>query len=297
MAQSLRAELISWYREHARPLPWRRPGTSPWAILLSEVMSQQTPVQRVIPSWEDWLRRWPTPRALSEASTAEVLHAWGRLGYPRRALRLKECAGVIVENHGGEVPDDVEALLALPGIGAYTARAVACFAFGKNVPVVDTNVRRVYERAIEGAFLTPPARARDLQRVGALLPEGEGPEGPEFSVALMELGALVCTARAPRCEDCPIVGRCEWQRLGCPEPDEEALRGARRRVQKFEGTDRQARGRIMAALRESPGFAPLPVEEVKRLWPDEAQWSRALFSLIEDGLVEQDSPGYLRLPL
>lgn len=293
----LRTDLVSWYRANARPLPWRRPDTSPWAVLLSEVMSQQTPVQRVIPSWEAWLQRWPTPTALSQATKAEVLHAWGRLGYPRRALRLHECAEAIVVKHGGKVPSDVSELLALPGIGDYTARAVACFAFGHNVPVVDTNVRRVYERAIEGRFLTPPARARDLRRVAALLPDGEDPEGPVFSVALMELGALVCVARSPRCERCPIVRHCAWQHNGCPEPSEDAVRDARRRVQKFEGTDRQVRGKIMAVLRNSPGLQPVPIEEARTVWPDHAQWSRALYTLIEDGLVEQDSPGFLRLPL
>ncbi|MBZ8176440.1 A/G-specific adenine glycosylase [Corynebacterium poyangense] len=293
----LRLRLITWYRVHARDLPWRTPETSVWAVLLSEVMSQQTPVNRVIPQWEEWVRRWPTPTQFSCATKAEVLHAWGRLGYPRRALRLLECARTIVKRHGGDVPDQVSDLLALPGLGEYTARAVACFAYGKNVPVVDTNVRRVYQRMVVGEFLAPPASKGELAKVAELLPEGENnPEGPEMSVALMELGALVCVARKPRCGQCPVQDMCAWQQAGCPEPEPEDVDKAKQRVQKFVGTDRQIRGKIMSVLRESPGFAPVTRGELEIVWPDRAQWSRALYSLIEDGLVEEPSPGFFRLP-
>lgn len=283
--------LLPWFRSNARPLAWRNPDTSAWGILLSEVMSQQTPVARVEPIWCEWMQLWPTPRALADAPTDAVLRAWGRLGYPRRALRLKECAQALVDKHDGEVPADVEELLALPGIGDYTARAVAAFHFGQRVPVVDTNVRRVYRRAVDGHFLAGTASRRELAEVAAILP---AEDAPEFSAALMELGALVCTAAAPACGDCPLQAQCRWQQLGCPAPTEEDLAAAKKRVQKFTGTDRQVRGLIMAVLREAD--APVPKSAVDIVWPDAAQRSRALFSLLDDGLAEQDAAGYFHLP-
>lgn len=299
---ALRA-LVGWFAANGRDLPWRASGTSAWGVLLSEVMSQQTPVARVAPIWREWMGRWPTPEDFADASRAEVLRAWGRLGYPRRALRLHECAAAIVERHGGEVPADVAELEDLPGIGTYTARAVACFHFGANVPVVDTNVRRVHRRLVEGAFLPGPARAADLRKVAALLPadgedgedgERELPAGPEISVALMELGALVCTASSPDCDICPVRPWCAWVAAGCPEPSAEELAGAKKRVQKFAGTDRQVRGKIMAVLRAAEH--PVDKAEIDAVWPDAAQRSRCLFSLIEDGLAEQDASGRFHLP-
>ena len=135
------AAILDWFDAHERDLPWRRPGTTAWGVLVSEIMSQQTPVTRVAPVWQEWMDRWPTPADFAAASRSEVLRAWGTLGYPRRALRLWECAQAITADHAGKVPADVDTLLALPGIGDYTARAVACFHYGRNVPVVDTNVR------------------------------------------------------------------------------------------------------------------------------------------------------------
>ena len=280
--------MIGYFRAHARPLPWREPGTTPWGVLLSEVMSHQTPVARVAPVWREWIGRWPTPAAFAAASPDEVLRAWGSLGYPRRALRLVECARVIVEKHRGAVPSDVDELLALPGIGDYTARAVACFAYGANVAVVDTNVRRVYARAVEATFLATP-RKRELADVAALLP---AEDGPVFSAGLMELGALVCTAANPRCGECPLESDCAWVAAGSPAPTEEQLK--RRKVQKFAGTDRQVRGKIMKLLRESPG--PVDASAIDVLWPDKAQLSRALYSLLDDNLAEQDESGYFHLP-
>src|SRR5690606_7452204 len=137
----------AWFDHAARDLPWRRPECSPWGVLVSEIMLQQTPVVRVLPAWMSWMERWPTPAHLAAASQADAVRAWDRLGYPRRAKRLWECAGEIVRRHGGEVPDDEEELLALPGIGAYTAAAVRSFAFGRRAVVLDTNVRRVIARA------------------------------------------------------------------------------------------------------------------------------------------------------
>lgn len=286
---SLQHAVITWYRAHARALPWRSPGTTAWEVLLSEVMSQQTPVARVAPIWEQWRERWPTPAHFAQAGRDEVLRAWGRLGYPRRALRLHECAAEIVRRFDGEVPAEVEDLLSLPGIGEYTARAVACFHFGRNVPVVDTNVRRVYRRAVEGAYLPGTASKRELAQVGALLPEHDG---PTFSVGLMELGALVCTAASPDCPACPLRTRCAWVAAGSPQPTEEEKK--RRRVQKYTGTDRHARGTIMALLRGSD--APITQAQIDVAWPDAAQRSRALFGLIDDGLAEQLADGTFRLP-
>ncbi|ALC06772.1 A/G-specific adenine glycosylase [Corynebacterium deserti GIMN1.010] len=288
---AFQSALLTWFRANARDLAWRDPSTSAWGILLSEVMSQQTPVARVEPIWRQWMETWPTPQDFAAASTDEVLRAWGKLGYPRRALRLKECAEEIVDKHGGRVPESVEELLALPGIGDYTARAVAAFHFGQRVPVVDTNVRRVYQRAVAGRYLAGPAKRSELNDVSLLLPTSHA---PEFSAAIMELGALVCTATSPSCTECPLLDLCEWQKLGCPSPSEEELASAKKRVQKFVGTDRQVRGLIMDVLRNAT--TPVPQSAIDIVWPDDAQRSRALFSLISDGLAEQDSSGYFHLP-
>lgn len=292
MSTSLQQRLITWFNAHARPLAWREPGTSAWGVLLSEVMSQQTPVARVEPVWREWMGRWPTPADFAAASPDEVLRAWGKLGYPRRALRLLECAKAIVSRHNGRVPDDVDELLALPGIGDYTARAVACFAYGRNVPVVDTNVRRVHRRLIEGRFLAGTASKRELAQVAELLPEGG--DGPRFSVSVMELGALVCTAKNPVCGMCPVRGDCAWVQAGSPAPSEDEQAAAKKRVQKFAGTDRQVRGLIMDVLRSAEH--PVPQAEIDVVWPDAAQRSRALYSLLEDGLAEQDEAGLFHLP-
>ncbi|MGV0432662.1 A/G-specific adenine glycosylase [Corynebacterium sp. 20_84] len=290
------AKVTAWYRDNARDLPWRRPGTTPWGILLSEVMSHQTPVARVAPIWEEWIARWPTPADLAAAPTDEVLRAWGTLGYPRRALRLKECAQTLIDAWDGAVPRSVDSLLALPGIGDYTARAVAAFAYGKAVPVVDTNVRRVYARAVLGRPLARPQKA-ELAWVAELLPGAASDSAAEadsavFSAGLMELGALVCTATNPACDTCPLLDDCAWVAAGYPAPTEEEL--ARRKVQKFEGTDRQVRGKIMKVLRDAD--APVPQSSIDVVWPDDAQRSRALYSLLEDGLAAQDADGRFRLP-
>ena len=285
-ATALLPELRNWFAEHGRDLPWRAPETTAWGVLVSEVMSQQTPVARVAPQWLEWLERWPTPQDFAAASQADMLRAWGRLGYPRRALRLWECAQAIVERHNGVVPRDVDELLALPGIGDYTARAVACFAFGVNVPVVDTNVRRVYARAWSGQFLAPQPAKRQLAQVGELLADGRG---PQTSVALMELGALVCTARSPQCSVCPLHAGCAWVRAGSPAPSESEMAAQKKRVQKFAGTDRQVRGKIMAVLREAS--APVPKPEIDLVWPKDDQRERALRSLLADGLVREVARG------
>ncbi|MCP2320302.1 A/G-specific DNA-adenine glycosylase [Nocardia amikacinitolerans] len=278
--------LLDWYAETARDLPWRRPGVTAWQILMSEIMLQQTPVVRVEPIWLEWVARWPVPSAMAASSQAEVLRAWGKLGYPRRALRLHECARVLAEEHGDEVPADVDVLLGLPGIGAYTARAVACFAYGQRVPVVDTNVRRVVARAVHGRAEAGNPAARDLAETEALLP-AKIDRAARFSAALMELGATVCTARTPDCARCPLP-TCAWVTAGRPVSE------VVRRTQKYEGTDRQARGRLLDVLRAATG----PVERVRLdlAWTrDPGQRDRALDSLLIDGLIEQTADGLFAL--
>lgn len=288
----VRSELRSWYRQNMRPLPWREPDTSPWSVLVSEVMSQQTPVSRVIPSWRAWMEKWPTASDLAQAPKDEVLRMWGKLGYPRRALRLRECAIAIATEHSGSVPNDVETLLTLPGVGDYTARAVAAFAFSHRTPVVDINVRRVLRRHRQAVFLPGTHKRADMHAVEELLDE-DAPSAAETSVALMELGALVCKT-TPDCDNCPIASSCAWVAAGSPEPEEHEVEAAKRRVQKFEGTDRQVRGLLLDVLRA----ADSPVEQaaLDTVWDDDAQRSRALFSLLEDGLAEQTKDGLFRLP-
>ena len=280
---------LRWYDAHARDLPWRRPGTSPWAILVSEVMLQQTPVARVVPVWRDWLARWPTPAALAAETPGEAIRAWGRLGYPRRALRLHECATTIVTRHGGQVPASLADLLDLPGVGAYTARAVAAFAFGQRHPVVDTNVRRVVARAVAGLPDAAVATtAGDLAAVEALLP-AEPALAVRVNAALMELGALLCTARSPRCRDCPLTSSCAWRESGSVAANSPA-----RRIQRYAGTDRQVRGILLDALRRATG--PVSRARLDALWADAAQRDRALASLVSDGLVHEVSPDRYALP-
>jgi A/G-specific adenine glycosylase len=280
--------IVDWYAGAARDLPWRRPGTDAWAVLVSEVMLQQTPVARVEPVWRDWMTRWPTPAALAAVPPADVIRAWGKLGYPRRALRLREAALAIVERHDGRVPDDVAALEALPGVGTYTARAVVCFGYGRPQPVVDTNVRRVVARLVHGRAEAATARAADLADIAALAP-AEPARAATFSVAAMELGALVCIAGTPRCGACPVRDRCAWRLAGSPPHD-----GPARRVQKFAGTDRQVRGRLLDVLRAAR--APVPAAELDAVWDDAVQRSRCLDSLLTDGLVEQTEDGRFTLP-
>jgi A/G-specific adenine glycosylase len=287
--RDLAAPLLAWFDRAARDLPWRRPGTSPWAVLVSEVMLQQTPVARVLPVYEAWLQRWPTPGDLAAASPGDAVRMWGKLGYPRRALRLHACAAAVQREHGGQVPGEVDALLALPGIGDYTARAVVAFAFGRRAPVVDTNVRRVAARAVRGlAEAGPPAARRDLAVVEALLP-AEPARAARLSAALMELGALVCTARSPRCGECPVAADCAWRLAGSP-----AHTGPAARTQRFEGTDRQVRGRLLDVLRSTPD--PVPAADLDLAWPEPVQRARALDALVADGLVDPLPDGRFALP-
>jgi A/G-specific adenine glycosylase len=258
-------------------------------VLVSEVMLQQTPVARVLPAWTEWMRRWPTPADLAADTTAEAIRAWGRLGYPRRALRLHECATAMVTHHGGHVPADITALRALPGIGTYTANAVATFAFAQRHPVVDTNVRRVVARAVAGSpDAGPTTTPADLRAVEALLPS-DPPRAARTSVSLMELGALLCTAQNPSCHTCPLSARCAWHQAGSPTAP-----GPSRRPQAYAGTDRQIRGRLLAILRDHDG--PVPRATLDLAWPQEpTRRDAALATLITDGLATRADPDHYTL--
>ena len=278
--------MVTWFRGHARDLPWRRPGFSAWGTLVSEFMLQQTQVSRVVPILLAWLERWPTPADLAAAPPSAVLRAWGRLGYPRRALALHACATAISERHGNRVPEDVAALLALPGVGDYTARAVAAFAFGHRHPVVDTNVRRVLARAEFGVALpAAPNARRDLPAMESLLPL-DPTDARDFNAGLMEVGAVVCTARAPRCAECPIAGSCAWRAAGYPPPDGPPPR----RQARFAGSDRQLRGRVLAELRASD--IPVTEAELRLVIADDDVRQRILSGLTLDGLAEVTPAGW-----
>jgi A/G-specific adenine glycosylase len=253
-------------------------------------MLQQTPVVRVEPVWRQWMTRWPTPAALALSAPGDAVHAWGRLGYPRRALRLHAAAVAMVERHEGEVPDSPAELLALPGVGQYTAAAVSAFAFGLRATVVDTNVRRVLARIIDGAALAAPALTRaEMVQAAALLPESSN-DARIWNAAVMEVGALVCSARSPRCPECPVRDLCAWHQAGQP-----AYQGPVRRTQSWHGTDRQCRGAILAVLRALQG--PVAAPALGSAWStDDAQRDRCLDSLVMDGLVEPLAGNTFRLP-
>ncbi|MGH3510434.1 MAG: A/G-specific adenine glycosylase [Nocardioidaceae bacterium] len=289
--ESLQEAVVGWYAANARDLPWRSPAATPWAVLVSEFMLQQTPVARVLPAYERWLADWPTPGALAATSTGAAIRAWGRLGYPRRAVRLHAAATAIVERHGGAVPSSYPELLALPGVGTYTASAVASFGFGRRHAVLDTNVRRVLTRLLDGVAFPPPAPGRAERAAAERLLPLDGRAAAVWSVGVMELGALVCTAGSPACERCPVAARCAWLAAGRPAYD-----GPPRPVQGYAGTDRQCRGRLLAILRDSEG--PVRHDRLEAAWSPAAQRDRCLASLLEDGLATRvsDSPATYALP-
>ena len=278
--------VASWFAAGHRPLPWRAPDFPAWGVLVSEFMLQQTPVARVIPRLESWLARWPTPADLAAVPPGEAVRAWDRLGYPRRALNLHAASVAITEHHGGVVPSDVDELLALPGVGPYTARAVAAFAYGRRVPVVDVNVRRVLARAVRGVGEPGPARTREEHTLmESLLPHDEA-TARLANAGMMELGQTVCTARAPACERCPLAELCAWRAAGYP-----AYTGpAAPRQRPYAGSDREVRGRILHELRADE--LPVPAERITGLWPDAEQLARALDGLLADGLAEAVEGGY-----
>ncbi|MFJ2262424.1 A/G-specific adenine glycosylase [Streptomyces sp. NPDC087844] len=289
VGDNLHAPVIDWFEENARDLPWRRPDAGPWGVMVSEFMLQQTPVSRVLPVYEQWMARWPRPADLAEDTPGEAVRAWGRLGYPRRALRLHGAAVAITERHDGDVPTEHAQLLALPGIGEYTAAAVASFAYGQRHAVLDTNVRRVFARAVTGAQYPPNATtAAERKLARTLLPDDER-TAALWAAASMELGAVVCTAKNETCVRCPIAALCTWRLAGKP-----AYEGPPRRGQTYAGTDRQVRGRLLAVLREA--VTPVPRSALDRVWDEPVQRARALDGLVADGLVEPLAGGLYRLP-
>lgn len=283
-------DLLSWGHRELRDLPWRH-SRDPWEILVSETMLQQTQVSRVEPRWRAFLEAFPTPADCAAAAPGEVVRLWDGLGYNRRALNLHRTAVVIADEHAGAVPDALEALLALPGVGPYTARAVLAFAHERDGHgVLDTNVARVLARAVSGRRL----KAGEAQRMadGLVPPRATW----RWNQTIMELGALVCTKRAPKCDDCPVAGACTWRLAGGPDGPDPAsgTAGSSRRQSTFEGSDRQGRGRLVAALRTGP----IQVERI----PDAAGCSddpdraaRIADSLVADGLAEY-ADGAMALP-
>jgi A/G-specific adenine glycosylase len=288
-ASPLHAPVLAWYAAAARDLPWRAPGCDAWGVLVSEVMLQQTPVDRVVPAWEAWLARWPSPAALAADPPGEAVRMWGRLGYPRRALRLHGAATECVARFDGRVPSAYEELRSLPGVGDYTAAAVQSFAYGRRAVVLDTNVRRVLARLLAGEALPRPSvTVAERAAAEAVLPDDDA-TAATWSVAVMELGALVCTASSPACDACPVSAQCAWIAAGRPAYD-----GPQRTVQRFAGTDRQVRGLLLAVLRD----AESPVEKalLDAVWPDEIQRERALDGLVADGLADPRADGTYALP-
>jgi A/G-specific adenine glycosylase len=279
----LEKPIVSWFKKNKRDLPWR--NTTPWGVMVSEYMLQQTPVNRVLPKWDEWMKRWPTPKDLAKASPAEVITAWGRLGYPRRALRLHAAAQIIAEDFNNEVPEDPVTLQTLPGIGEYTAAAIGAFAFEKQTLVMDVNIRRLLTRIIDGNEHPKPAQTtREKASRLALQP----PKNAHiWAAATMELGALVCTSKNPICEQCPVIGQCNWRKNGYPKTD------LVRKSQDWHGTDRKCRGTIVQALRENES---LTENAIKKLWPDESQVEKALKTLQADLLIEAIPRKRYRLP-
>jgi A/G-specific adenine glycosylase len=280
---------VNWYAAHRRDLPWRQPDAGAWGVLVSEFMLQQTPVSRVLPVYQAWMTRWPKPGDLAAEASGEAVRAWGRLGYPRRALRLHAAATAICEQHGGVVPDDYTELRALPGIGDYTAAAVASFAYGRRHAVLDTNVRRVLARALSGQqYPANSVSAAERALAERILPEQDA-QAAAWAAASMELGALVCTAKNPACDRCPVAELCAWREAGSPEHS-----GPPRRGQSYAGTDRQCRGALLAVLRAA--HAPVEADVLFGAWDDEEQRGRALRGLLEDGLAVRTEGNQYSLP-
>ena len=275
--------IVNWFKKNKRDLPWR--DTSPWGVMVSEYMLQQTPVSRVLPKWIEWMDRWPTPKDLAAATPAEIITAWGRLGYPRRALRLHAAAQIISTDFNNEVPEDIQTLHQLPGIGEYTAAAISAFAFQKRTLVMDVNIRRLLTRVIDGnEHPTPAPTSKEKIERQALVPVKDA---HLWAAATMELGAVVCTSKNPKCELCPVMDICNWRLLGYPKTE------LIRKSQSWHGTDRKCRGTIVQALRENNSMTD---NAIMKLWPDESQVEKALVTLLEDQLIQSISRSRYRLP-
>jgi A/G-specific adenine glycosylase len=276
-------EITNWFKKNQRDLPWRK--TDAWGVLVSEIMLQQTPVARVLPVYTEWMKRWPTPRDMAKASGGDVITAWGRLGYPRRALRLLECAKVISSDYNNRIPETEMELRKLPGIGEYTAAAIVAFAFEERSLVLDINIRRLFARAIDGVEVPTSSINKSERKDRAALIPARNPH--LWAAATMELGALICTAAKPKCELCPIANQCRWRSLDYPKSD------APKRTQSWNGTDRQCRGVIVQALRENKMVSK---KELSKLWSLQPQFEKALVSLEKDGLITSPKKSYYSLP-
>ncbi len=276
-------EILGWFKANQRELPWRK--SNAWGVLVSEIMLQQTPVNRVLPIYNEWMKRWPDPNALAAATSAEVITAWGRLGYPRRALRLHNCAKVISEQYNNHLPETEQELRALPGIGEYTAAAIVAFAFKERSLVLDVNIRRLFARAIDGIEVPKPSVTKAERKSRSELIPLKSPH--IWAAATMELGALVCTAQSPKCLICPIAEACKWRALDFPKSDQ------KKRAQAWHGTDRQCRGVIVQALRENKA---LTTKEIMKLWHLDTQVEKALSSLIKDQLITSPKRNHYSLP-
>ncbi len=277
----MRRRVLDWGAARRRDLPWRR-TRDPWAILVSEVMLQQTQVDRVVPHYERFLAAFPAPADCARARSADVVRLWSGLGYNRRALNLHRAATTVVAAHGGALPADDAALRALPGVGPYTARAVRSFAFGEDVAAVDTNGVRVLARGAVGA----PLSLRAAMALGdRLVPAGAS---WEFNQTMFDLGATVCTARRPDCAACPLSRLCVWRRAGGAGAAADPWRGSppARPQKAFEGSDRQGRGRLLEALRR--GGVPAASVADACGWPDEpARAERIATSLVDEGFARR----------
>ncbi len=270
--------ILDWFEKNKRDLPWR--NTSPWGVMISEFMLQQTPVKRVLPKWHEWIDRWPTPADLAASKKSEAIHAWGRLGYPRRAIRLHESAAAIADKFENQVPRSLEDLRTLPGVGEYTAAAIASFAYGESALVMDINIRRFFARSIDGIESPTPSPSQIERRLRAeLIPQ----DGALWAAATMELGSLVCTARTPLCDQCPVKKICAWRAAGYPKSE------IVKKSQAWAGTDRQCRGLMVQHLRENKSATQ---SVLYKLWHDKDQSERALKSLIADHLIEATGNKY-----
>lgn len=270
---SRQRRLLAWADGQARDLPWRH-TRDPWAILVSEVMLQQTQVARVVPVWTAFLAQFPTATACANAPQAAVVTAWHGMGYNRRALNLHRCAIAVRDNHGGALPNDLAQLMALPGLGPYTARAVLVFAFEEPVGVVDVNAARVLAR-----WAGESLDAKQTQRQADAAVPTEQPW--RWNQTMLDLGATICTKRNPKCVECPVSTECAWHGDG-PDP---AVHPPRQSP--FVGSDRQGRGRLVAALRQGPvSDRPEILADVMG-WPNDPERARRVAdSLVNDGLAK-----------
>ena len=276
-------EIITWFKENQRDLPWRK--SDAWGVLVSEIMLQQTPVQRVLPVYQEWMKRWPSAAELAKATPAEVITAWGRLGYPRRALRLHQCAKIVSTELNNQLPRTEIELRKLPGIGEYTAAAIIAFAFKESSLVLDINIRRLFSRLYRGEEMptSAPTKAERVEYAAYIPSKG----AHIWAAATMELGALVCTAKKPLCGRCPVADKCQWRSLDYPSTDRA------KRTQSWHGTDRQCRGTIVQALRDNP---KLSKRELNLLWDVPSQVEKAILTLLDDGLITEQRKGIFSLP-